>query len=101
MGDISRISSFRPRKKITKAAAKKYWNSEACKATSGIITRQLNIKPAKMPRPPSEGIGALWIFLASGTSYSFLPSATKIITGIARKVMVKAIATDSNISNIE
>jgi hypothetical protein len=58
------------------------------------------MKPAKIPNPPRDGIGVLWIFLASGTSYNFLPSATNIITGIARKVMVKAIATESKMSNI-
>ena len=57
------------------------------------------MKPAKIPNPAKEGMGVWCTFLSSGISNNFFLSATVIITGIAKKVIVKEMATDSNTSN--
>jgi hypothetical protein len=65
-----------------------------------MLNKQAKIKPAKMPKPPKEGIGIECTFLSSGTSYNFFRSATVITTGIARKVTVKDIVIQSITSNM-
>jgi hypothetical protein len=65
-----------------------------------MVSREVITKPAKIPRPPSEGTGLMCIFLSSGISYNIFLSATVIITGIARNVITKDSVTDNIISSI-
>ena len=58
------------------------------------------INPAKMPNPPNVGITVLCTLRSSGSSNNFLSFATWIITGIAKKVMMKAKAELSKILSI-
>lgn len=46
--------------------------------------------PKKIPTPPKDAIGFVWSFRESGRSKSFFSSATFIMAGMARKVIVKA-----------
>ena len=57
LADKTRISSLRPKKKITVAAAAKYCNSEPIPEGTPINVAIIN--PAKMPRPPKVGITVL------------------------------------------
>ena|SRR5919106_1139085 len=88
IAEIMRISSFNPRKNMTIADAKKNWTSGFC--LLDIVRRQERKKPKKIPTPPSEAIGVVCSFRASGRSNSFFSFATFIIAGIAKKVIAKA-----------
>src|SRR5688572_19744338 len=62
--------------------------------------KQASMNPAKIPKPPKEGIGLRCIFLSSGISNNFFCSAMVMIAGIARKVIANEIAIENNTSNI-
>jgi hypothetical protein len=48
------------------------------------------IKPAKIPKPPNVGITVLCTFLPSGSSNNFLDSATSIMAGMEKNVIMNA-----------
>jgi hypothetical protein len=87
MGEINRISSFNPRKKMMTEAPRKY-----CKpgvSAKETIVETDNMSAAKIPMPPKDGMGVKCIFRSSGRSNNFFASAILMTTGIDVNATIK------------
>lgn len=81
-GDMGRMSSFAPIKKIITKAHNTYCKSP--KTLKGVHRITENINPAKIPMPPKEGVAFSCERLSSGISTNFLTNAILIIEGMAK-----------------
>jgi hypothetical protein len=86
VGEINRISSFKPRKKMITAEPIKYCRPGFSEKEDKVETEI--IKAAKMPTPPSDGTGVKCTFRTFGMSKIFRLSAILITTGIAVKATI-------------
>ena len=66
-----------------------------------MVRKAASEKPMKIPTPPSEAIGLVWSFRASGRSYSFFSVATFMMAGTAIKVIMKDTEPVNNTSSIQ
>lgn len=97
-GEISKRSSFSPRKNIINADAIKYWIQGAL--VNGIKIQLEKIRPAKIAIPPNDEIGFLWILRSQGISYNFFASEILIMTGMEVYAMKNEVSVIIKIESI-